>query len=129
MISLHFFSASNLPSSFSLGNGPSMSSTPDGKNVLLTRANSIYYLDCKLKSSCKWTEGERKLKLSHFGHIQFNIPANIFDCYSKASINRTQTQLTKGIKGKTSETGKNRIKSDRKQAPPSSRQPAFLNYF
>ena len=98
-----------------------MSTTPDGKNVLLTRANSIYYLDCKLKSSCKWTERERKLKLSHFGHIQFNIPANIFDCYSKAYINRTQTKLTKGKKGKTSEAGKNSVKSNKKQVPPSSR--------
>ena len=73
------FSVANLPRDMS--DGPRMSPTPAGDNVLLTYLNKIYTLSIS-KSSYVWLEKPQQLSIARKWHLQFTLSASLISaCY------------------------------------------------
>ena len=59
--------------------GPRMTPTSNGGNVILTYKTSIYTLEVK-NSKYKWIKVPQKLSISREFHVQALVPASTINC-------------------------------------------------
>ena len=59
--------------------GSKMTTTGNGKGLLMTHEDKIYSFDCDSATSCFWTEKETKLKISREDHLMFTVPTSVVD--------------------------------------------------
>ena len=56
-----------------------MTTTGNGKGLLMTYKKAIYSFDCDSPTTCFWTEEETKLKISRRNHIMLTVPTSVVD--------------------------------------------------
>ena len=71
---LVYFPVENLPIGFSQ---PGMTTTANGKGLLMSYEHSVYSFSCKSEATCSWDTTTTNLKSSRRGHIMMRVPASM----------------------------------------------------
>merc|ERR1719221_1462486 len=62
--------------------GAKMTTSGNGKGLLMTYEDKIYSFDCDSPTTCFWTEEETKLKIRRHTHLMFTVPTSLVEeCY------------------------------------------------
>lgn len=56
-----------------------MTTTGNGKGLMMTYLHKVYSFHCDTPSTCYWIEEEAKLKIERRDHLMFTVPASLVD--------------------------------------------------
>ena len=70
------FSGKDLPTYV---NGNKITTTGDGRGLLMTYRKQIFSFSCVSQTNCYWTKEETELEISRRGHIMLAVPASLVD--------------------------------------------------
>ena len=74
---MNFISGQNVP--LPLKGGPKMTTTSDGKGLIMTYEKAVYSFHCKSQTNCFWTKEETQLQISRKYHMMLTIPSTLVE--------------------------------------------------
>ena len=73
---MFYFPAENLPYRMV---GPKITTTADGKGLLMSYGRSLYSFSCQSMSRCSWDTNQIELKISRSEHVMMRVPASMVE--------------------------------------------------